>query len=458
MKFINLTRANEIGANSYLLDFGTDGCLLLDAGMHPRLEGEEATPNLKLLTGYPLQAVLLSHAHHDHIGALPLVLRLQPEAKVFATEATAHIAEALLHNSVEVMLKQRAARNITSYPLYTHREVDQCLQRFEICQPGKEWSLDGLPHPRQESLTFRYHPAGHVLGAVGIEIHHRGRSIFYTGDVSFQDQTLMPQASFPTRAMDVLIVETTRGSQTMPNGATRESELERLAVSIEATFARGGSVLIPVFALGKTQELLAALYFLRKEQRIRRCPIVISGLGKSLSSIYDRLARRSFRLHPGLRLLADIEPQIMDPRKPVEFPPKNRPKIYLISSGMLTENTPSYLVARRLLAREEHSIYFVGYTDPDSPAGRLLATPRGSSVVLHEEAGEEPVLCEVNRFDLTAHAQREDLLHFILCCRPRICVLVHGDPPSLEWFAHQLGTLCPGMKVVIPPPGEPVEL
>jgi Cft2 family RNA processing exonuclease len=457
VKFINLTRDNEIGANSYLLDFDGDGRVLLDAGMHPRQDGEEALPNVKPLLDRSLDAILVSHAHHDHIGALPLILRHRPEARTFVTEATAHLAEALLHNSVEVMLKQRAARNILAYPLYTHREVDDCLQRLEICQPEREWSLDGGPSPRGESLSFRYHHAGHVLGAVGIEVFHRGRSIFYTGDVNFREQTVTPRAAFQLKSVDVLIVETTRGSQPMPDGTTRETELQRLAESIERTFHRGGSVLIPVFALGKTQELLGALYFLQKQGKIRRCPIFISGLGKSFSLVYDRLARRSFRLHPQLRLLADVEPQVLDPRKPVDLRAK-KPRIYLISSGMMTEKTPSNLLARKFLPHEEHSIYFVGYADPDSPAGRLLSTERGSKVVLDEEVGEETVRCEVDRFDLTAHAQREDLLDFILRADPRVCVLVHGDPPSLDWFRQELARLRPAMKVMVPPPGEPIEL
>ena len=100
----------------------------------------------------------------------------------------------------------------------------------------------------------------------------------------------------------------------------------------------------------------------------------------------------------------------------------------------------------------------MGYSDPESPAGRLLATPHGKEVTVNPKAGPQPVRCRVEHFDLTAHALREDLLDYILRTGPRVCVLVHGDPPALEWFRERLAEEAPGMKVVIPEPGATLEL
>src|ERR1700733_10167464 len=99
MIFTNLTRASEIGANSYLLDFEGDGRIVLDAGMHPRGEGLQGLPRLEFLKFDSVDAILVSHAHHDHTGALPLLMRDQPSARVFLSEATYYLAEPLLHNS-----------------------------------------------------------------------------------------------------------------------------------------------------------------------------------------------------------------------------------------------------------------------------------------------------------------------------------------------------------------------
>jgi Cft2 family RNA processing exonuclease len=130
--------------------------------------------------------------------------------------------------------------------------------------------------------------------------------------------------------------------------------------------------------------------------------------------------------------------------------------IYLISSGMMTERTLSNIFAQNFLPHENHSIFFVGYCDPDSPAGRLRAVGQGGRVTLNGEAGEQPVRCQVDYFDMTAHAQREDLLGYIKEVNPRVCVLVHGDPPALEWFQSQLADT--GIKVILPPPGEAISV
>jgi Cft2 family RNA processing exonuclease len=158
-----------------------------------------------------------------------------------------------------------------------------------------------------------------------------------------------------------------------------------------------------------------------------------------------------------LQLLDDIQPQVMDGRRARDFSPK-KGHIYLISSGMMTEHTLSNLFAQEFLAHERHSIFFVGFCDPESPAGKLRATKRGDSVTLNAAHGAQPVRCRVEHFDFTAHAQREDLLGYILEVKPRVCVLVHGDAPALAWFQQELAAQAPGMKVIVPPPGEGIEL
>lgn len=457
MLFTNLTRGNEIGANSYLLDFEADGRLVLDAGMHPRNEGTEGLPMLEKVRFDSVNTILVSHAHHDHTGALPLLMREHPGARVFLSEATYYLAEPLLHNSVQVMLRQKEEKGIAEYPLFTHRELDQLVKVWQACGLNRVWSPRGYPDPEQEPLTFEFHDAGHILGSVGTMIRHRGRAIFYAGDVNFTDQTILRGAEFPREEIDTLIIETTRGTQPRPENFSREALVERLALALEETFAKGGAALMPVFAMGKTQELLAQLHFLQKTRRLPQTPIYIGGLGRTFCDIYDRLAARSRRKYPKLQLLDDIQPQVMDGRRARDFSPK-KGHIYLISSGMMTENTLSNIFAQEFLASDRHSIFFVGYCDPESPAGRLRATKRGDSVVLNAAYGPQPVRCRVEHFDFTAHAQREDIMSYILDVKPRVCVLVHGDPAALDWFKRELAAQAPATKVIIPPPGEGIEL
>ena len=455
MLFTNLTRHNEIGANSYLLDFGDDGSLILDAGMHPRVDGLRGTPDFTPTRGKNVQGIFLTHAHHDHTGALPLAQREHPDAKVYMSEPTYFLADPLLHNSVEVMIKQRDEMGITEYPLFTHSEVGSLVQQWQACGLERPWSVKGYPNPKNDPLSFTFHDAGHILGSVGVQIVHRGRKIFYTGDINFRAQTLMKPASFPTEGIDVLITETTRG--TTPRKESRDEVIERLVTAIEEVFAGGGAVMIPVFAMGKTQELLAEIYLQWAKGRIGKRPLFIGGLSKNFSAVYDKLAARSARSHPDIRLLQQNMPEVLDGRKIRSLKPR-KGDFYLISSGMMTEKTLSNTMAKRFLADKKHAVFFVGYCDPESPAGRLLEAGPGGYAVLDPWDGEQQVNCRLGRFDLTAHAQREDILDHILKVNPRVCILIHGDPEALEWFKGQLATLRPEMKIVIPPPGQALQL
>lgn len=457
MLLTNLTRANEIGANSYRLDFGEDGRVVLDAGMHPRLDGLDALPDLSLLPVDSIDAIFVTHAHHDHTGAVPVLTREQPKARIFMSEGTYYLADPLLHNSVEIMLKQRMDKGIVEYPLFTHKELDLQIRKWQACGLQRAWSLKGYPDAEDEPLSFTFHDAGHILGSVGIEFNHRGRRILYSGDVNFSDQTLMQAADFPRSGIDTLIMETTRGAHPTPEGFGRDGVIRQLEEAINGVIHQGGAVLIPVFALGKTQEALAILHFLQLEGRLPRTPIYIGGLGRSFSAIYDKLSHTTPRAHPNLQLLRQIQPEVMDGRRARESRPK-KGHIYLISSGMMTEKTLSNLFAQHFLTQERYGIFFIGYSDPQSPAGRLRATSRGENVIINPSVGEQPVKCKVDYFDLTAHAKREDILNYILEVNPRVCVLVHGDPPALEWFQHELQNRRPDMRVVIPKPGIEMEI
>src|SRR5215207_3493964 len=139
--FTNLTRRVEIGANSYVLEIAGRR-IILDSGLHPRFEGEEALPQFPLVAPDSVDAIILSHAHQDHVGSLPLVMRRNPDAPVFMTEATRQLSDVMLHNSVNVMLKVRE-EGITSYPLFTHREVDVATRRWRPVPLRQRFDIEG---------------------------------------------------------------------------------------------------------------------------------------------------------------------------------------------------------------------------------------------------------------------------------------------------------------------------
>ena len=458
MKFLNLTRRTEIGANSYYLEIGGHR-LVLDCGMHPKNTGEDALPYLKAIAGRDIEAILISHAHQDHIGTLPLIMRRFPSARVFMTEATAEVGSVLLHNSVNVMTRQREEVGEASYPLFTHRETDRASERWRRCPLRQQISIAGerAPQREREALTFEFFEAGHVLGSAGILVRAEGKTVFYTGDVNFDDQTIMQAAVFTEEKVDVLIMECTRGDHAKPGGWTRAGEERRFAEALESAFERGACVLIPVFALGKTQEILAMLYKFRCHRLLPEFPIYIGGLSSKFTDIYDRRAHTTRRQLPRLQLMREAAPFILNDET-VRDAQLRAGRAYVLSSGMMIPNTLSNVLGRRLIENPQHSIFFVGYANPESPAGLLREAGKGGEVALDPDKPPQRVRCNIEQFQFSAHATREGLIEYARKISPRKIVLVHGDPPAVEWMRATLAAELPTTDVIVPTPGEEIGL
>src|SRR6267143_1306644 len=460
LKFINLTRRTEIGANSYYLEMGRHR-LVLDCGMHPKDTGEDALPNFKAITGQEIDAILISHAHQDHIGTLPVLMRRFPTARIFMTEATAEIGTVLLHNSVNVMTRQREeiGRAVAgSYPLFTHRESDRASERWRWCPLRQRISISGerAPQPEKDALTFEFFDAGHVLGSSGILLRAEGKTVFYTGDVNFDDQTIMEAAVFPEEKIDILIMECTRGDHAKPEGWTRSGEERRFAEALGRAFERGAGILIPVFALGKTQEILAMLYKFRRERLLPEFPVYIGGLSSKMTDIYDRRAHLTRRQLPRLQLMREAAPFILNDETVRDAPLRAR-HVYVLSSVMMIPKTLSNIFARRLIENSQHSIFFVGYANPESPAGLLREAGTGGEVALDPDKPPQRIRCNIEQFQFSAHATREALIEYAKKISPRKIVLVHGDRPAVEWIRAQLHADLPNMDVIVPAPGIEVE-
>jgi Cft2 family RNA processing exonuclease len=459
VKFINLTRRTEIGANSYYLE-SAGHHLVLDSGMHPKFVGEDALPNMNALGSRRLDAIIVSHSHQDHIGTLPVLMRRQPQARVFMTDATAEIGNALLHNSVNVMTRQREELGPATaglYPLFTHREADRVSERWQSCALRQTYTLSGERVPgNSNDTTCEFFDAGHVLGSTGVLLRTEGRTLFYTGDVNFDDQTIAQSAVFPEEKIDILIIECTRGDTPVPSTWSRAGEEQRFGQALLHAFERGGCVLVPVFALGKTQEVLAMLYKLRRENTLD-FPIYIGGLSSKISEIYDRRAQIGRRQLPRLQLLDELRPFVLNAETIHDA--KTRPgRVYALSSGMMTPKTLSNFFAQRVVDQPRHSVFFVGYADPESPAGILRNARPDEQVKLDPDGAPQRVRCHIEQFQFSAHASRESLIAFAERLAPKKVFLVHGDPPAIEWMRARLASDLPNSEIIVPTPGVEIEL
>src|SRR4029078_5626612 len=133
-------------------------------------------------------------------------------------------------------------------------------------------------------------------------------------------------------------------------------------------------------------------------------------------------------------------------------------RIYALSSGMMTPKTLSNIFARRVLENSEHSIFFVGYADPESPAGVLKTAQPGEFVSLDPDEPAQPLRCQIEQFQFSAHASRESIVRYVKQLAPKKVVLVHGDIPAVEWTHSTLTSELPGSEVIVPKPGVELEL
>jgi Cft2 family RNA processing exonuclease len=456
MRITNLNPDKDIGASAWMLELEGHR-LLMDTGVHPKVEGRGGLPIFKAIEKLEVDAIALSHCHHDHVGALPVAMRYFPRAHVFMTDLSFLIVERVLHNSVNVMQRQREELGIQEYPLYSHDEVDELASIFTACRYNREfqWAAFHKSRAGAVSPTLEFLDAGHALGAAGMMVRGKQQTLFYTGDVCFHDQTILKAARFDDVKADVLIMETTRGAREAKPGFTRDAEIHRLGEAIRRALKRGGSVMLPVFALGRTQEILAVLALLMREGKLKRQQIYIGGLGRVFTEIYDLEAHRTHRNLSNLRLDEALNLSVLD-RKALDSMNLNG-RIFVITAGMMTEKTPAHDLAARMAGDKRHAIFFVGYADPDSPGGRLKAAKHGETFVFSASAGEVQKNCEVDDFDLSAHANREDLMEFVGRVSPHTVFLGHGDEPARAWFEQQIRARFPKMKIHQPQPGVTID-
>ncbi|MHC4434050.1 MAG: MBL fold metallo-hydrolase, partial [Planctomycetota bacterium] len=188
MIFTALGGCGEVGANSYHLEVNGTG-ILLDAGIHPKKYGWESLPMIEALRRKEIHAVLISHCHIDHVGALPLILKYFPTKGIFMTPPSYPISMRMLHNTVTVMERLKEEKGISDYPLYSHEDIDMVTQLFQSIEYDTPFRISSMNGYGGTDLEGVFLDAGHILGSAGILIRGENETVFYTGDTCSQDQT-----------------------------------------------------------------------------------------------------------------------------------------------------------------------------------------------------------------------------------------------------------------------------
>jgi len=446
MQIVFVGGASSVGASCMAIQLA-EQWIVVDAGVRVDRKSDPL-PDLSLLEGKDVQAIFVTHAHADHIGALPLLHQAFPTAPIFASRGTSLLMEVMLADALKIMT--RRAFEEMELPLYPETLVAGMLTQVRPIPVGESFTLPVLP-----GITIQTSRAGHIAGAVCLGFTASDGSIVVSGDISSTPQRTVIGATPPQMDhCDVLVLESTYGARLHPN---RQAEETRLAQAVANGLAQGGHTLIPCFGLGRGQELLLVLQAAQEKGQIPEFPIYVDGLVRRVCSTYllitealsptlQRQIRKGFTPFTGRNVTFVRDER--DRERILAGPPA----CILSSSGMLTGG-PSVWYAARLASDPNASILITGYQDEESPGKRLLDLAEKKENTLMLGGTQVEVRCQVAKYSLSAHADGAELAAYAAALKPDRVALVHGDPEARA----ALKGLLTNTDVVLPIEGMIVE-
>lgn len=427
--------------------------LLLDAGLDPLKEGRAALPDTSMLDHhaeyYPVHAILLSHAHVDHMAALPVLASRWPEAGILCTEATWRLTRLQLCRHATLWNQAWEAGESEEEPLYGPADVQDLDERVRFVEKGERVRLrvEGADPLHVTALD-----AGHILGSCSWLLEEVGRSLFYTADVCGRPQSVIQGAVYPAGADVVVSESTVAWSETHANLARRE-EIERLADAIREVAALGGSILMPVFNMGRAQELLYILHSLKRKGRIPPLPVYLGRRAWEIAQLYDQFAAKDRRLLPDFQFQQTLV-DILDPEDgEIQL---DGSRIFLVPSGMMQPHSMSWQVARRLLPLPLHAVFFVGHAAGGSFAKSVMQSRPGDLLEMDGERVERH--CRVDSFLFSSHSSLPELLEMVQRVKPARLVALPGRKDSARRFLEAAGELLPGLATDEAAPGVEMDL
>jgi Cft2 family RNA processing exonuclease len=441
IKYLSLGGTDEIGANCHYLNVNGTG-IILDCGMHPKKTGLAALPRFELIEDKPTDYVLISHAHQDHLNALPFLIKKFPHLKIISTPQTRAIAELTLRSAINILKDQSTEE---TFNIYSHEEVDLLIKTILYKSYNEEFDVTGINYLNDSNITAEFFDAGHILGSAGIMIKSGDMKIFYTGDINLSSQTILNGAMVPSSKVNTLILECTYGATDSSSLNLWDKEVELLVASLNKVINNGGSILMPVFSLGKLQEMLATVHLQMQMGRLTDVDIYTAGIGKNINRVYD-YSRYTVNRNEKELVLHDVHQKDLYEIKSTEELFKY-PSIVLASSGMMVESTLSYILAKRWLHQKQSAILTVGYMDDESPGYKVANARKGDKIKLKDSEKVIKVNCEVKNFNFSAHSKRDELLEIVKRLNPDNIVLVHGDAEAIDWMGASIIKMKKGIKV-----------
>ena len=430
-KITFLGAAGTVTGSKYLLE--TEGKkLLVDCGLFEGSKDLKQRNWDKLpIDPATIDWVLLTHAHIDHTGYLPRLTRNGYHGPIYANVATRELCQLLLPDSAHLQeedAQYAAKKHYSSHkpplPLYTVAEAQATLTQFRDIPSNDVFKIS-------PQFSVRPHDAGHILGATWLELtvteNGQQKVIVFSGDIGRYDQPILKDPESPARA-DFLLCESTYGDREHPSG----SVLDELADVVNRTAKRGGSVVIPAFAVDRTQLLMYYLRVLEDQKRIPSLPVFVdSPMAINVTEMYVR-----HRTDHDLRQQSSDDPlsvKNVHLTRTVEDSKKINdvvsPCIIISASGMITGGRVLHHLAKRL-PDSRSAVLLVGY-QAEGSGGRAL---QNGAKFLSIHGEQVPVRAEVVELgQLSAHAGKSELLRWVsgFQAAPKQTFMIHGEPSGL---------------------------
>ncbi len=426
MKISFLGAAKTVTGSKYLITVDSKK-ILIDCGL---FQGHKALRlrnwNKLPINPQEIDAVILTHAHIDHTGYLPLLVKNGFKGKIYATHGTRDLCAILLPDSG--FLQEEDANRANKYgyskhkpalPLYTMRDGMRALDRFVTCHLNESFTLF-------DTLKVTLLPAGHILGSSLVYLEHNHKTVLFTGDLGRPDHPVMKPPATVTAA-DYLIVESTYGDRLHE----KSNPLDQLAEVINTTAARGGSVIIPAFAVGRSQDLLYFIYLLKKANRIADFPVYLdSPMAQDVSDLLARYAGEH-------RLSEDLAGRIckiakytksLDESKSIDQLGGTR---IIISASGMAEGGRILHHLKVFLPDERNTILMTGYQDGGTRGDRLL---RGETEIKIHGA-MVPVRAKIASINsMSAHVDYQEMLDWLAHFKraPKKVFITHGNLESAQ--------------------------